>query len=149
MKIKIIKCTPTPESTELGVDIWYKDKIGLVIDTYNTLLVYHDGEIYGIKDGDYEILPQEVGKMVYPEAFIQKCKEVYPTWTELHQRLEAGDVFAGRYLDDSRYGLGVSSDDILNATSLPELQAKVRNHQLKVELYSEWCDMYDKQFKGR
>lgn len=88
--------------------------------------------------------------MYYPDDFIRRCKEVYPTFTRLHELLDCGGIFAGRVLDDSRYG-SVSNKDILNAESLEDLtELKERAELVKKKnaLYSEWCDLYDKEFKS-
>ena len=39
--------------------------------------------------------------MKYPQEFIDRCKKAYPNWEKLHEMLESGNDFAGRYLDDS------------------------------------------------
>lgn len=82
--------------------------------------------------------------MFYPKDFKARVKKAYPNWEELHQRLESGDVFVGRYLDDSS-STSLSLDTILNATSLEELQEKARLAQEKVELYREWSKLYKEQ----
>jgi hypothetical protein len=84
--------------------------------------------------------------MKYPQEFIGRCKAVYPTWTELHVRLERGDTFAGRYLDDARHAAGVSTNEVLSATSLEEVQAQARLADEKTALYVEWGRLYDEQF---
>jgi hypothetical protein len=76
--------------------------------------------------------------MEYPKEFIEKCKAVYPTWTQLHELLEAGNDFAGRFLDDSQHSAKVSTKEILEAKTLEEIQVKAKIVQAKTDLYSEW-----------
>ena len=82
--------------------------------------------------------------MYYPESFKAKCLSIYPTWSALHSRLETGDVFVGRYLDDAQQG-SLSVDTILSATSLEALQREARYVKQKKELYAEWWDLYEQQ----
>ena len=37
----------------------------------------------------------------YPADFVSKVKAEFPDWDELHQALDAGSDFVGRYLNDS------------------------------------------------
>ncbi len=82
--------------------------------------------------------------MFYPEDFKTRVKKAYPNWEDLHRRLDSGDVFVGRYLDDNST-TSLSLDTILNATSLEKLQEKARTAQEKVELYREWSNLYREQ----
>ena len=79
--------------------------------------------------------------MQYPKEFVEKCKAIYPDWKELHEGLANGSDFVGRYLDDSRYGV-ISTNEILKATSLEELQAKAHRAKAKEEIYGEWGTLY-------
>ena len=81
--------------------------------------------------------------MEFPKEFINKCKEIYPDWKELHQKLEEGNVFALRYLDDSRYN-NITADDILNAKTLDELQEKAELIKVKEQIYSKSLALYRK-----
>lgn len=81
--------------------------------------------------------------MNYPEEFIRKCKEAYPTWGDLHHHLEAGHMIAGRLLDDASQG-SIPLDTILKTTDLKQLQDQAREHKMKRELYGEWCDTWNK-----
>ncbi len=83
--------------------------------------------------------------MFYPEAFKNRVKKVYPNWDELHRRLDSGDEFVGRYLDDSSHSSSISIATILAATSLEELQEKAKVAQAKKELYNEWSKLYNEQ----
>jgi hypothetical protein len=87
--------------------------------------------------------------MNYPQEFIDKCKEVYPTWDDLHRLLDSGNRFAGRLLDD-----GCCGDDeptnkqILECKNIDELkllQAKAKKYQDRAQLYYDWCKLDDAQ----
>jgi hypothetical protein len=83
-------------------------------------------------------------RMQYPDDFVKRCKETYPDFYDLHEALDDGLVFAGRYLDDSRYG-GVSNKDILRAESLEQVQELARQCEMRNQLYKEWFDLYQLQ----
>ncbi len=80
--------------------------------------------------------------MQYSKELINEVKELYPNSKEIHDLAKSGNVFLGRYLDDSSSG-AISIDTILLATSLDELQKKARMAKRKLELYHKWCDEYD------
>lgn len=82
--------------------------------------------------------------MFYPEDFKTRVKNAYPNWEGLHRRLDSGDCFVGRFLDDSS-STTISLDTVLAATSLEELQNKAKAEQEKVELYKEWSKLYHEQ----
>lgn len=82
--------------------------------------------------------------MIYSEEFKTKVKKAYPNCEELHRKLDSGDAFVGRYLDDSS-PTALSLDTVLTETSLEELQQKARAAQEKAELYSEWCELFRNQ----
>jgi len=84
----------------------------------------------------------------YPQEFIDKCKKVYPDWTDLHTKLTEGWTFVGRYLDDARCG-SISTKKILAATSLEELKEEARHCLESEHLYAEWCDIYEAQHGKR
>jgi hypothetical protein len=78
----------------------------------------------------------------YPESFIKECKNIYPEWIELHDRLDVGSMMVGKYLDDARQVSTVSSkiiDEILNAENLESLKEKARNYKARNDLYYQWC----------
>ncbi len=77
--------------------------------------------------------------MAYTRELINEVKELYPNSPEMHRLAENGDAFLGRYLDDSS-PTGISIDEVLLATSLDELQKKVRIAKRKVQLYAKWCE---------
>jgi hypothetical protein len=83
--------------------------------------------------------------MNYPVEFKNKAKRLYPTWNDLHKMLDAGQTFAGRYLDDASSST-MSLNDILSAKSLDDLQNKARIEMEKNKLYIEWCELYHQQF---
>lgn len=82
--------------------------------------------------------------MFYPEDFKNRVKKAFPTWYELHRRLDSEDVLVGRYLDDNS-PTAFPFSTILTATSLEELQEKAKAAQEKVELYHEWFNLYNEQ----
>ena len=60
---------------------------------------------------------------MFKKSFIEEAKALYPTWGDLHKAIENGSGIIDRYLDDSTPN-GIGYMEILNATSLEELQAK-------------------------
>ena len=82
--------------------------------------------------------------MEFSKEFINKCKEIYPDWKELHQKLEEGNVFALRYLDDARYEK-ITAEEVLNAESLNDLKIKAMEINEKQKLYSQALEMYRNQ----
>jgi hypothetical protein len=80
----------------------------------------------------------------YPQQFVDRCKKVYPNFPALHNALDTGNVFAGRYLDDSR-SMGIRYDEILSAKSLDDLKAMAAREKQKEALYREWWDYYEAQ----
>lgn len=76
----------------------------------------------------------------YPADFIAEVKAVFPDWEKLHQALEAGSDFVGRYLDDSR-GLGMNPDEIVQAFEDGNQEAvleKAKRAKTIADLYSKW-----------
>jgi len=67
---------------------------------------------------------------------------VFPDWDRMNQALESGNVFVGRYLDDSR-GFSMKPDDIIEALEGGD-QEKVLEAAKKAkkidQLYSEWLE---------
>ena len=76
---------------------------------------------------------------MYSEDLIKEVKELYPNNTEMHKLADEGNVFLGRYLDDSCSST-IPIHAILAATSLEELQKAARLEKRKVDLYKKWCD---------
>lgn len=77
--------------------------------------------------------------MAYTRELISEVKELYPNDHKMHELAENGNVFLGRYLDDS-CSSSINIDTILLATSLEEIQQKARLMKRKVQLYSKWCE---------
>lgn len=77
--------------------------------------------------------------MAYTRELINEVKELYPGDHKMHELAENGNVFLGRYLDDS-CSTGMSIDKILLAVSLDELQTEARKMKRKVILYQKWCE---------
>lgn len=80
----------------------------------------------------------------YPKEFKEKCKKVYPDWTQLHNFLDLNNPYAGRLLNDAALDV-ISPEDIINATSLDELKNKALAIKEKEELYSEWYKIFSSQ----
>ena len=77
--------------------------------------------------------------MKFTEDFKARCKKAYPDWERLHEKLEEGSQWVGRYLDDSRES-GIAYDEILSATSLEELKAKALLIKEQNDLYCDFVD---------
>ena len=77
--------------------------------------------------------------MGYTRELINEVKELYPSDHKMHELAENGNVFLGRYLDDSS-STSMSIDKILLAVSLDELQVEARKMKRKVILYQKWCE---------
>ena len=86
--------------------------------------------------------------MVYPDWFIKEVKQQHPDWPELHTALDAGSSFVGRYLDDSARHC-ISNADILNASSLGELQKRAADQAIGVDLYRTWSHLYEAQHSAK
>lgn len=78
--------------------------------------------------------------MAFPQQFIDECKEAFPDWKDLHEKLDQGSDVVGRYLDDS-FTNSVKVEDILAAKSLDEVQAMARREQKIGHLYAWWYKM--------
>lgn len=76
---------------------------------------------------------------MYTQDLINEVKELYPDTPAMHALAESGNVFLGRYLDDSSF-TGIPLDTVLLATSLDELQTIARRYKRQVQLYKKWCD---------
>jgi hypothetical protein len=81
----------------------------------------------------------------YSDQFKKELKELFPNSPQMHEAAEQGRDIVGRYLDDSTQGIGVTADEILLATSLEVIQAKVRMQKRKKELYVKWGNEIDSQ----
>jgi hypothetical protein len=76
--------------------------------------------------------------MAYSQELIDEVKELFPNSSEMIRLAEEGNVFLGRYLDDSSPNF-ISINEILLATSLDELQKEARIRKRKIDLYKKWC----------
>lgn len=86
--------------------------------------------------------------MVYTQEFVQKCKNLYPNDTRLHEALNNGSQFVGRLLHEMETGY-IKTSDVLKATSLEELQSMARLKDARCALYGEWLQMYHEQITQR
>lgn len=77
--------------------------------------------------------------MAYTQDLIDEVKELYPDSKEMIAHAESGSVWLGRYLDDS-VPYGMPWEEIINATSLYDLQGKARLAKRKLTLYKKWCE---------
>jgi len=77
--------------------------------------------------------------MQYPDEFKAEARRVYPTWTELHQKIEAGSSIVGRYLDDSCGSL--SPHKILACFTIEEAHALAQTYLDRHDLYNQWIDL--------
>ena len=78
--------------------------------------------------------------MKYPQDFIEKAKKVYPNFPKLHEMIENGNEFAGRYLDDSCTG-NIPAQHIMEMIekgAIDELKVEAENEVARVQLYNEW-----------
>jgi hypothetical protein len=82
----------------------------------------------------------------YTESFIQKCKNLYPGWDDLHFQLDRHSKNAGRYLEDA-VGLALDENTIIalfkNNKQHKILEAAQRA-QAKRMIYNEWVRIIDK-----
>jgi len=76
-------------------------------------------------------------KMAYTKELIDKVKELYPNSPEIIKAAEDGRDLLGLYLDHNSSS-SIPNEDILNATSLNELQKRANIQIMKRELYYEW-----------
>lgn len=77
----------------------------------------------------------------YSKELIADIKRLYPDSSAMHKLADEGNAFLGRYLDDSRGGVGL--DTILLATSLQEIQDLARLQKERNALYARWGKEYD------
>ena len=76
---------------------------------------------------------------MYSEKLIKEVKECYPENVEIHKLADSGNVFLGRYLDDS-CSSGIPLDTILLALTLNELQDRARIAKRRLNCYKLWCE---------
>ena len=82
---------------------------------------------------------------MYSERLINEVRKCYPDNKKMHDLAESGNMFLGRYLDDSCTGK-IPISQILSATSLEELQAKALLEERKLNCYKMWCDETNRNY---
>lgn len=85
--------------------------------------------------------------MDYPDDFIKVCKEMYPHSKELHEKLDSGDVFVGRYLCDA-CDRSISNVTVLKMVDNGNIRGLVdlaMTNIAKIDLYQQWGKLYDEQ----
>jgi hypothetical protein len=75
--------------------------------------------------------------MVYPEKFIEKAKNLYPEWGQLHELFEQGSLSTLTLLDEKRPTGTITVATILNTTTIEELHELANSEIAKVEFYIE------------
>lgn len=89
--------------------------------------------------------PPKMEEFKYPSDFIQKCRQEYPDWGDLHRLLEQNLPAAGRLLDDSSCG-GISPAKVLRLID-GEKVGELRDHAATIirrrDLYAEWGRIWD------
>ena len=82
--------------------------------------------------------------MYYPEEFKTKVKQIYPDdFCGLYDKLESGNVFVGRILDDNSND-HVTNEQILTL-SKKELRELAKEYKEQEDIYKEWCELYKQQ----
>ena len=76
---------------------------------------------------------------MYTPDLIAEVKELFPDNDQMHKLADEGNVYLGRYLDDSSSNT-IHINTVLLATSLEQLQEIARQAKRKLDLYSKWCD---------
>ena len=88
--------------------------------------------------------------MQYPEEFKQKVLSTLGNSEELKKRLDEGQEIVGRILDDSSYNT-ISAKEIVDACESMNLQGLYNKAKQVVaieELYEEWGELHNEQYKG-
>lgn len=76
----------------------------------------------------------------YPDEFVAKVKAEFPDWRQLHDRLDAGDDFVGRYIEDNSH-FDMKAADIVKAFNegrQDEVKKAAEKCVRRQKLYSEW-----------
>lgn len=76
---------------------------------------------------------------MYSAKLIKEVKGCYPNSDVMHKLADEGNVFLGRYLDDSCSN-SISLDTILTSVTLGEIQDKARSAKRKMMCYRMWCN---------
>jgi hypothetical protein len=85
--------------------------------------------------------------MEYPEEFKKRVLLIFDG-DEMRNRLEQGQEFVGRILDESCCD-GVSLKEIVDAYESGNFEGLYQKAKRKLaikELYSEWCQMHREQY---
>jgi len=89
--------------------------------------------------------------MTYPEKFIEKVKAEFPDCERLHEMLDKGESFVGRYLEES-IGSQMKEAEVITAFDEGR-QEEVYNDAKKSvhrrELYTEWYKLYQAHYPPR
>lgn len=91
-------------------------------------------------------LPPQEQKEGYSEDFKARVKEVFPDWDEMHEALENGSEWVGRYLDDSR-GFSMKPENIVKALeggNQEEVLKAAKRADKIGKLYGEWLESRQK-----
>ena len=83
--------------------------------------------------------------MNYPKEFKDKVKQVYPDFTLLHERLESGDEFVGRILNDCS-GKCITNKEVLSL-SYKALKELAKKYNEQDNLYKKWYKLYRDQME--
>jgi hypothetical protein len=86
----------------------------------------------------------------YSAEFVAKVKAEFPGWTELHEKLDSGSVWVGRYLDDSR--VSFKPKDVIEALEggkQEKLLESAKRGDRIAKLYSEWLKICERRKEGK
>ncbi len=73
---------------------------------------------------------------MYSAELINEIKECYPEFDRLHELVDSGSAWVGKYLDDSREVMDIPF--ILNAKTLKEVKDRARVINRKEFVYRMW-----------
>ena len=82
----------------------------------------------------------------YPQEFVEKAKQIYPSWDDLHFLLGQNSKRVGGLLYDAR-GLSIDEDQIVSLfrnNKQDKVLEAAKRAQAKRELYNEWSEIVDK-----
>jgi BMFP domain-containing protein YqiC len=83
--------------------------------------------------------------MLYPPDFIERCKAAFPDWTQLHDKLDAGQHIVGRYLGDTLHGSSVNDSiaKLVEREDWEELKRLAARWRITRRLYDQWVELYE------
>lgn len=87
--------------------------------------------------------------MRYPREFVEAVKQHFPKWEGMHHKLDIGDQFVGRYLDDNRM-LDIGPTEIVEMIDngqINELRERAASFARTGELYRWWLSLAEEQRK--